>query len=138
MPVPIPNKITGTADAGGSSTSLIDADVDFTALNIQEGDTIVNTSDTPDSWASATYSVHRLAIAYTDNDDLVDIPILNGQTNASGELSDGYTFTSNLAIRVRIRSNQGDPKFIPFDTTGTITSDGYSLTAVLSEDSVAE
>ena len=159
--------LTGMADAGGSTTTLIDAAGNFTGINIQEGDTIVNTSDTPDSWAVVdeivsatelttsalqggaantwaagnTYSFHRLAIDYTDNEDLVDIPIFNGQTNASGQISTPYNYSAystSLPVTIRIRTNTpGSTNYIPLTTSGTITSSGYSGTVVLTQDTVA-
>lgn len=136
----------------------------ISSKDIEEGDTIRNTTDgswavvdeiigtdhiatsrlqggTDNEWeASDAYSVHRLAIAYTSSDDKVDIPIFNGQTNATGDADTTYNYGAlgvSLPISVRIRSNHGSTKYIPYNTSGTITSDGYSLTAVLSEDEVA-
>jgi len=154
----LPTEVTGSATSGGTSTTLNSTGIG--ALDIQEGDTIRNTTD--GSWAvvdelatnsaitteltggsdntwqnSDAFSVHRLAIAYTDTDDLVDIPILNSQTNASGIASLTYAGSVPVSIIVRIRSNTGTPKYVPYNTTGTITSSGYSLTAILTQDSVA-
>ncbi len=151
-------EVTGTASSAGSSTTLNSTGIG--ALDIQEGDTIRNTTD--GSWAvvdelstnSATttaltggsdntwqnsdaFSVHKLAVNYADNDDLVDIPILNGQTNASGVITMTYTGSVPLAIVVRIRSNTGATKYVPYNTSGSITSSGFSLTAILTEDTVA-
>lgn len=158
-------EVTGTADAGGNTTTLIDSAGNFTTVNIQEGDTIRNTTDTgawavvdeivsatelttsalqggaTNTWATGnTYSFHRLAIAYTDNNDLVDIPISNGQTNASGVISTTYNYSAygvNLPVAIRVRSNTGATKYIPLTTSGTITASGYSGTVVLTVDTVA-
>lgn len=153
-----PSEVTGSATSSGTSTTLNSTGIG--ALNIQEGDTIRNTTD--GSWAiidelstnSATttaltggfdntwssgdsFSLHRLALTYTDNDDLVDIPIFNSQTNVSGVASTTYAGSVPVSVTIRIRSNQGTSKFVPYNTSGTITSSGLSITAVLTEDEIA-
>jgi len=151
---------TGSATSAGTPTVLNSTGI--SSLDIEEGDTIRNTSDSPDAWAIVdeivsanqitttplqggttnewqngnNFSVHKLAITYF-NTDLVDIPLLNGQTNASGIVSMSYSGSVPEAITVRIRSNEESTKYVPYNTSGTITSAGYSLTAVLTEDSVA-
>jgi hypothetical protein len=154
---------TGNATSAGTSTELNSASI--SSLDINEGDTIRNTTDTG-AWAvvdeitadqaittplqggtnnewqdSDGFSVHKLAINYEDGVDKVDIPLFNGQTEeASGDISTTYNWGAigaTLPIRVRIRSNQGSPKYIPYNTSGSITGDGYSTTVVLSEDDVA-
>ena len=158
-------EVTGTANAGGSGTVLEwkTGGTGFDSQDIKEGDTIRNTTDV--SWAvideivdndtiytttlqggsdntwqeNDAYSLHRLAVLYDANDKL-DVPLFNGQTNATGDISGSYNWGAIgviLPIKVRIRSNQGSPKYIPFDTSGSITGDGYNLTAVLAEDEVA-
>lgn len=152
-----PTEVTGSATSAGDSTTLNSTGIG--ALNIQEGDTIRNTTD--GSWAvvdelstnsattsallggsdntwqnSDSFSVHRLAVTYV-NTDIVDIPILNGQTNGSGLITATYAGTVPISIEVRIRSNQGTPKYVPFNTSGSITSNGYPLTAALTTDTVA-
>jgi len=151
-----PAEVTGTADSGGSTTTLIDAAANFTST-VQEGDTIRNTTDTAwaivdevvsatelltsalsggNSWnAGDTYSLNKLAITYDATTDLVDIPIFNGQTDAGGAISTTYAGTT-LAIFIRVRSNQGTPKYIPFQTPASI-SGNFTLTVTLSEDTVA-
>lgn len=154
----LPTEVTGSATSTGSSTSLISTTSNFVTYNVQEGDTIRNT--TTGAWAiideivDAThittsplssgvwtsgdaYSVHKLAITYTDVNDLVDIPILNGQTNSSGIITMTYAGAVPTNIDIRIRSNTGATKYIPFNTSGSITSSGFSLTAILTTDSVA-
>lgn len=137
---------------------LISTSTNFLTADVEEGDTIRNTTTgawavideivdadtlltTPLSsgqWTSGNgFSLHTLAVDYTDNDDLVDIPLFNGQTNASGNTSLSYYGSTPVSIVVRIRSNEGGTKYVPYDTSGTILSSGYSLTAVMSEDEVA-
>ncbi len=152
-------EITGSATSAGSATSLISTSTNFLSADIEEGDTIRNTTDgewavvdeivdadnitTSELSGGATwdntdaFSFHRLAIAYADNDDRVDIPLFNGQTNSTGDISTTFGGTTPSAITVRIRSNEDTTKYVPFTTSGSITSTGFSLTALLTEDTVA-
>jgi hypothetical protein len=153
-------EVTGSATSTGSSTSLISTSTNFLTADIEEGDAIRNTIDvswavvdeivdadnittsplqggSDNTWTSGdTFSVHRLALTY-DNTDTADVPIFNGQTNASGIASTTYAGSVPINIVVRIRSNEGATKYIPFNTSGTLSSSGFSLTAVLTEDTVA-
>lgn len=140
------------------TTHLVSTSTNFLTADIEEGDTIRNTTTgawavideivdadnittsplSSGQWTSGDgFSLHTLAVNYADNDDLVDIPLFNGQTNASGNTSLSYYGSTPVAVVVRIRSNEGSPKYVPYNTSGTILSTGYSLTAVLTEDSVA-
>jgi limonene-1,2-epoxide hydrolase len=159
-----PTEVTGTCTTGGTSTQLIDSGANFGGTtNIKEGDTLRNTTD--GSWAvvdeivSATelkttplqdgtdntwqlndgYSAHKLATTLTDGDDTVDIPIMNKKTDSSGDVSKNYNYPgSPVNIDIRIRKNSsGGTRYIPYPTSGQITADGYSLTAILSADEVA-
>lgn len=151
-------EVTGSATSAGSSTSLISTSTNFLTADIEEGDTIRNTTD--GEWAvvdeivdadnittsvlsggaswdnTDAFSFHRLAITY-DNTDLVDIPLFNGQTDSSGDISTTFGGTTPAAIIIRIRSNEAATKYVPFATSGSITSNGFSLTALLQEDTVA-
>lgn len=153
-------EVTGSATSTGSSTSLISTSTNFTTADIEEGDTIRNTTDgswavvdeivdadnitttelqggADNTWTSSdAFSLHRLAITY-DSTDLADVPLFNGQTDASGDISTTFGGTTPASISVRIRSNEGSTKYVPYSTSGTITSSGYSLTAVMTEDTVA-
>ena len=153
----LPTEVTGTASSTGDSITLNSTGIG--ALNIQEGDAIRNTTDgswasvdelstnsaitTPlaggsdNNWQSAdSFSVHKLAISY-ESTDLVDIPLFNGQTDVNGDISTTYGGATPVSIVVRIRSNEGVTKYVPFNTNGSITSNGFSLTAILTEDTVA-
>jgi len=143
---------------------LTDSSADFGGTDdVVQGDAIRNTDD--GSWAlvdqvvSSTelkttplkdgtdnewqlnddYSIHRLPITYADNDDLVDIPLYMEETDSNGDIttySHNYS-AGSMAIQVRIRYNEGDTKYIPYKTSGTIGVNGYNLTAVMQEDEVA-
>ena len=157
-------EVTGSAtstDGTDPDIKLISSSSNFLTTNFEEGDTIRNTTTgawavideivdathittTPLSsgvWTSGnTYSMHRLAIAYTASTDLVDVPIFNGQTNASGDISTTYNYSAygvDLPVTIRVRSNTGATKYIPYTTSGTIYSTGSSGTVVLTQDTVA-
>lgn len=160
---------SATSEDGTSpQTKLISSSSNFltmkTAGTIEEGDTIYNSTDlswaivdeivdadnvttsalqggTDDKWqASDGFSLHKLVKNYTITDDKVDVPLFNGQTDASGDISTSYNWGvigAVLPIIVRVRSNYGTPKYVPYDTSGSITGNGYSTTMVLTEDTVA-
>ena len=153
---------TGSCTTAGSSIQLIDSNADFGGTtDVKEGDTIRNTTDgswavvdeivsstelltTPlqdgsdNTWQSGDgWSVNRLALTYTDNDDTVDIPLVNMQTDSSGNISKSYNYEGDVSIRVRIRSQSGAVKYLNYNTSGVITTNGYTLTAVLLKDEVS-
>lgn len=157
-----PTEETGSCSSTGTGTQLLDTGSDFGGTtDVEEGDTIRNTTDS--SWAvvdeivssseltttqlqggsdntwqsSDGWSVHKLAVTLVDNDDTVDIPLVNDQTDATGDVSKTYNYTSTQAINVRIRSSSGATKYINYQTTGNIGALGYTLTAVMQEDEVA-
>ncbi|MBU0572689.1 hypothetical protein KKH23_02915 [Patescibacteria group bacterium] len=144
-------KTAGTIEEGDSiynSTDLSWAIVD----EIVDADNVTTTplqGGSDNKWqASDGFSLHKLVKAYTLTDDKIDIPLFNGQTDSNGEISTSYNYGeignppgqsgyTSLPIWIRIRSNQGTPKYIPYNTSGTITGSGYDLTAVITEDDVA-
>ena len=154
-------KISNTVDTSGTSTDLYDYTNDLTSLDIVEGDTIRNETDgswaivrqivdanhiittplrggTDNTWQDGdTYSVHSLAVDYTTSDTM-QTPLMNGETDASGNITSTFNYNVDTPIIVRIRkSSSGSTRYLPYNTTGTITTNGYSLTAVLIADSIA-
>ena len=156
-----PTEVTGSATSTGSGTSLISTSTNFLTADIEEGDTIRNTTDgsyavvdeivdadnittsalsggTDNTWqASDAFSVHKLATTLVSGTDTVDVPLVNLQTDASGDTTKSYSFGTDTSVIIRVRSNNGATKYIPFNTSGTITSSGLNVTAVLSEDTEA-
>ena len=156
--ITFPTSVTGQADSAGTRTQLFD-----TAAfgSVKEGDTIRNTTDnswavvdqkisaneiltsplrngTDNTWASGDdWSVHDLATTLENNIDTIDIPLANEQTNATGDIPTvSFSFGSSIPITVRIRSNEGATKYVPFVTAATITGD-FAGSAVITEDTVA-
>jgi len=158
-------EITGTADntVGNYPDDpeyLYDTGVDFSASDIEEGDVIRNTTD--GSWAQVievvsanvvyhtplrggtdnhwdtgdSYSFHTLVVDYS-SDDYGRAPYINENTNASGIASSQVNYDSVQTLDIRIRHSSGTPKYLPYNTTGTLSSSGSSTTAILTQDRVA-
>jgi hypothetical protein len=159
------SEVTGSATAGSSGgTVLKDSAASFGGTeDVVVGDAIRNTTDgswcmvdevisttelrtTPlaggsdNTWTSGdNYSIHRLPMSFTDNDDLVDIPLYMARTDANGDVTE-YTHNyqaSPLAVTVRIRQNELTTKYQFYNTVGEIGSKGLTLNAVLQIDAVA-
>jgi len=61
--------------------------------------------------------------------------ILNGLTDANGVLQDtAYTYTSDEAVQGWVRKSSASPYYQQAILSGTITSTGLSITAILIED----
>jgi hypothetical protein len=86
--------------------------------------TVVDGTNTPIENAQTTI---RLS---SDNSE-----IINTDTNASGVAAGNFTGSVPAAALVKVRkSSTGDTRYENFSTTSTITTDGLSLTVVLTED----
>jgi hypothetical protein len=159
----LPTKIGPTAcTGGGTSTLLQDSVTDFTAINVQAGDTVRNETDgswaivlkvtdasnittTPlfggsdNTWTSGdNYSFHTLVVAYVSASDTVQVPIMNEYTTALGVATESFNFQSSVNIDIRIRkSSPSGTRYFPVKTTGQIDSGGFSLSVVLTEDNIA-
>ncbi len=154
-----PTSVIGTADSEGTNTQLLETGA---FGSVEEGDTIRNTTDTGawavvdqkisanellttplrggtnNTWASGDgWSVHDLATALVQNVDTVDIPMANEQTESDGDIPTvSFSLGASIPVSIRIRSNEGATKYIPFVTSATI-SDNFAGSAVIQEDPVA-
>lgn len=64
--------------------------------------------------------------------------LMNEDTNVSGIASENVAYETDTAIYVRVRkSSDGDTRYYPASTTGTITSSGFSTTVTMIEDTTA-
>lgn len=161
------SEVTGSAtstDGTNPDTRLISTTTNFTTADIEEGDTIRNTTDgsyavvdriidadnintsilkggTNNEWRIGdSFSVHRLATALVSGTDRVDVPYINSFTNASGVVTASINFGSSQPIIVKARKNSPEnaTRYVyPQPATGTITSNGVSINIVLQEDTVA-
>jgi hypothetical protein len=153
-----PTTVSNNCTGGGTSTSLQDTANDFTALNIEVGDTVRNTTDgswavvdeivdadnittTPlqdgsdNTWTSGdTYSFHDLATTLTDNDDLVDIPLSQQKTNASGVVTQQIA-DNTFDLLVRARYTEGATKYDYGEVIQAVGTSDVSITIALAEQS---
>ncbi len=66
------------------------------------------------------------------------VQLMNEVTNGSGVATEAYNYSTDTPIIVRIRkSSVGTTRYVPVNTTGTITSTGFSLTVTLIQDIIA-
>jgi hypothetical protein len=64
--------------------------------------------------------------------------LMNEYTNAQGIAQETYNYLGDTDIEIRIRkSTPGSTRYFPIRTTGQITSTGFTLTAVMAEDTIA-
>jgi len=64
--------------------------------------------------------------------------LMNELTDVNGRAQETYNYLGDEDIIVRIRkSSPTATRYLPIETSGTITSAGYTLTAVLYEDTIA-
>ena len=143
-------KVSGTCEAGGSSTLLVDTGLG--AMDVKEGDTIRN--ETAGSWATVlrvetnqvtttvlssgtwatgqTWSVHSLAVAYTTSDK-VKTPIMNQDTDTNGDatMSFNYQSITDIILLVRKANSWETTRYKPYSDTDQITTAGLSRTVTL-------
>ncbi len=144
--------VTGADVGTGNATTINETGIG--AKNIVEGDTIRNTTNLQwaivllvstnsvttttlsgsGTWAAKSYSVHTLAFAYTSATDTASVPLLNGDTNASGIITDNYNFTVNKDVVAKVRKASGGTDYLPYSSTQTITTTGLDLAVTLTVD----
>lgn len=106
---------------------------------------IVDTSDTSStrevrytytSWSGSTFSGLSPALDrnYTANDDTAYVPFID--TTATGSsVSVTVIYVADRSILVRVR-RKTTPAILPFETTGTFGSTGYSTTTIRTPDTI--
>jgi len=68
-----------------------------------------------------------------------DSQLMNEDTDVNGDASESFLHTADTSIYYRVRkSSTGSTRYIPFEGIGTITSDGFSTTVILYEDTNVE
>lgn len=64
--------------------------------------------------------------------------ILNALTDVTGKVTTTYSFPgSDVSARIRVRKSSGTPKYVPYETLGTITNLGMESTCVIQVDNIA-
>ncbi len=143
------NKSVFTAASGNSSgnttfvvTEAIPSDTPSTGTIriVDTSDTSVNRESryTYTSWSTSTFSGLSPALdrTYTQTDDTAYVPYID--TTASGisaSVSVIYSADRTVLTRVRRYGGAGD-SILPFETTGSFTSTGYSTAAIRTSDSI--
>ncbi len=64
--------------------------------------------------------------------------IINALTDVTGTVSSSYAYTTDLPIDIRVRySTSGSTRYFNNDSSGTITSTGFSTTVTMIKDTIA-
>jgi hypothetical protein len=155
-------EVTGTANTGGSGTTLKrKTGTGFLSADIEDGDTVRNTTDgswtvveeivdddtittfplvggTDNTWQeNDAYSFHKLATGLTNGVDPVEIPYLNEESDASGNVTVSVPNPANRSLTIRVGHVGGATPYRGITTTGAFTAAaGLSTTVVLDEDEV--
>lgn len=135
----------GAGNASGNSTFVVTGAI---AADTPSSGYIrvVDTSDTTsaresryqyDSWTGSTFTLHAgvtLDRTYTQTDDTVYVPFIDQQaTDTSASVTVIYTTDRTILLRVRRYTATA---ILPFETTGSFTSSGYSTSAIRTTDSI--
>jgi len=77
----------------------------------------------------------RVAVYKTSDDS----ELMREYTTAAGQAQEVFNYVEDTDIYVRIRkSSVGETRYYPYNTTGEITDGGYTLTAVMIEDTIVQ
>jgi hypothetical protein len=152
--VHIPNSGTYTFDAltfSGSSYDIYNTSGGIITINCVNGSNPSSTLNEPTTGTINIINTVYLTIdvkniagtmipnasAYIENAASTAV-LMNKLTDANGRAQETYNYTGTVNINVRVRkSSTAATRYIPMDTSGVITSAGYSLTAVMTEDIIA-
>ncbi len=84
----------------------------------------------------ANNNIAGATVAIYQESDLTQL--MNTMTNASGVASTTFNYTIDTPIIVRVRkSSAGGTRYVPINTSGTITNSGFSLTVNMVVDTIA-
>ena len=144
---------SGTADAGSSNTSLIDAAADFGTDEIEVGDyvrniddgysvrvtavstdsTALTTEDGGTTWASKDYEINKLIETYSSSVTAY-VPYIDRVADSTSE-SNQLIYTSDIPVRVDVRRN-APTAILPFTQDVTIGSAGRSVATIRTADEI--
>lgn len=79
--------------------------------------------------------IQNARVAVYRTSDMLEI--LNTTTNSSGVASTTYSYTTDVPVTLRVRMSSSTPKYIPVNTSGTISSSGFSATVTFIADNIA-
>ncbi len=111
---------------------------------------VVDTSDTSSaretrysysSWSTSTFSGLSPALdrEYTQTDDKAYVPFIDTEVTGAGTVSTSVTiiYTTDRSILVRVRRKTATA-IIPFETTGSFGSTGFSTSAIRTPDTIVQ
>ena len=105
----------------------------YLAMDFSIEDATTITITVLDSTGAAVQSARVYVEKVSDNTQIV-----NDLTNVSGIVTSTYDYPgTSVPVRIRVRKSSSNPKYVPFETLGTITSSGLTATCVISIDTIA-
>lgn len=133
-----------------NSTDEGDVYIDRTNDSDPSSEKLLNSGSPPGTITINPLSVY-LTVTVVDKDNLpIELAqtaiyktsdgteLMNKDTDVNGIAEVSFQYTDDTSIYVRIRkSSPGATRYFSIRTTGTITSTGYTLTAVMIEDKIA-
>jgi len=151
-----------TSDAGGSQTSLKDADVDFIALGVKRGDIVRNVTEVAYGyvtavaqheltmtnlssaapvvdWSSDSYRVGVTVSNHSPSNDKVYCPFIDSYEDTGTELAPGsevvsVTYVAPIPVRIKARQYKS---IVPFSGDSLIGATGMNVNVVRTPDPVA-
>lgn len=113
--------------SGGAPTVKEEVDDAITTINNSVTLTITckNESNSP---------IQDVQVGIFKSSDLTQL--MNELTDSSGIATESFAFSTDTPIIIRARKSTSAPVYFPFETTGTITSAGFTLSIVLTLDNV--
>lgn len=114
-------------NTGGGTTTIVNA----VAISV----TVLDTNNNP-IVGNGTSTGARVAIFNLSTKAVVLTPTY---TNAQGKVTGSINYTADIPIYLRVRlDSSGTTRYLPIDTSGTITSSGYSITVTMFPDTIAK
>ena len=151
-----------TADAGGSQTSLKDADVDFIAGGVKRGDIVRNVTEVAygyveavalheltmtnlssalpvTDWSSDSYRVGVTVSNHSPSNDKVFCPFIDSYEDTGTEIAPGsevvsVTYVAPIPVRIKARQYKS---IVPFSGDSLIGATGMNVNVVRTPDPVA-
>lgn len=133
-------KFTGFGGTAGSNLTSSSGATDAAVLNDTGGAVTLNISggDTPSvrngtgATTTVTNSVNitlsgLVAGSRVYIENTTDTTVLFNEIEATTTFTDSVNYTTDKSLLIRVRNASGTSKYKPFETTGTLTSSGFSL-----------
>jgi len=131
--------VTGNALNGANPSATLFSKTGNASSTITINNAVNLTITVLDPSGAAVNSAHVTIIR---NSDKVDLMANTTTTNASGIATTTFNYVSDTAVTIRVRKNSplefpADPRYFPYQSTGTITINGLILTVNLVLDTIA-